>query len=264
MPRVRDLMSRDPVTVEPDRAALEALDLMIDRGIRHLPVVDRRGGVCGVVSIDDLRAAFPFAVSLVRPPSASEREAGRDLAVGEVMTHGAVTAQPELELGEAASLLVRFRIGCLPVVDEAGKLVGIFSETDALRALVKAPAPAQRTGRVLDLELLVAQLRAERAYIARHLGEIQDSERALSAERHDVPTDQAEQARLLTEIDVEEPLASLAARRLAAIDHALDRASRGLLGRCESCKREISIARLRAMPGISLCRECAASRGAGQ
>ena len=259
MPSLRDLMTLEPVAIEPDRAALEALDLMIDRGIRHLPVLDRRGRVCGVVSIDDLRAAFPFAVSLVRPPSAAERRTGLDLAVGDVMTHGPVTARPQTPLAEAASLLVRFHIGCLPVVDESGKLVGIFSETDALQALVKAPA--QRPGRVLDLELLVAALRAERAHLAKQLAEHQDAERALARERHDVPTDREEQARLLTEIGVEEPLASLAARRLAAIDHALERAARGSLGSCESCKREIAIARLRAVPGTSLCRRCAAAVG---
>jgi RNA polymerase-binding transcription factor DksA len=203
-------------------------------------------------------------VSLVRPPSPAERKAGLDLAVGDVMTHGPITARPETPLAEAASLLVRFHVGCLPVVDESGKLVGIFSETDALQALVHPPARAQRPGRVLDLELLVAALRAERAHLAKQLADHQDAERALARERHDVPTDREEQARLLTEIGVEEPLASLAARRLAAIDHALDRAARGRLGSCESCKREIPIARLRAVPGASLCRRCAAASGAGR
>ncbi|HXZ86865.1 MAG TPA: CBS domain-containing protein [Myxococcota bacterium] len=263
MPSLRELMTLDPETVEPDRPALAALDLMIDRGVRHLPVLDRRGRLRGVVSIDDLRAAFPFAVSLVRPPSVAERQGGLDLAVGEVMTHGAITARPEMQVAEAASMLVRFRIGCLPVVDDSGKLVGIFSESDALKALISAPAPAPRSGRMLDLELLVASLRAERVHIAKQVAALQDTERALSADRHDVPTDSEEQARLLTEIGVEEPLASLAARRLAAIDHALDRAARGRLGSCEACKQEIPIARLRAVPGTSLCRQCAARQLGG-
>jgi len=181
----------------------------------------------------------------------AERKDALELAVGDVMTYGAVTARPELSVSEAAALLVRFRIGCLPVVDDAGKVTGIFSETDALHALVSGPSasPRSRVGRVLDLELLVAELRAERARIAKQLAALQDAERESARE---------EPARGFSDRTSDEPLASLAARRLAAIGHALERAAHGRLGRCESCGAEIPITRLRAVPGTSLCRSCVA------
>jgi CBS domain-containing protein len=259
MLKVGDLMTLDPVSVEPDVAAVAALDLMIDQGIRHLPVVDRRDRLRGVVSLDDLRAAFPFSASLTRPPSVSERESALGCAVGEVMTHGPLTARADTTLSEAADLLARFHIGCLPVVDGAGQLIGIFSETDALRALVDGE-PAKRGApsmRILELELLASELRAERERIGKQLEDLRAAEGEFSEGQRDPAMDRAERARLLTEIAVDEPLAALAASRLGALDHALSRAQRGRLGVCEDCGREIPIARLRALPGATQCIRCA-------
>ena len=64
---VKSHMSGQPVSIEPDASALAALDLMIDHGIRHLPVVDGARRVCGVLSFDDLRAAVPVSFSLRSP-----------------------------------------------------------------------------------------------------------------------------------------------------------------------------------------------------
>lgn len=248
MQRLADLMTLDPVTVEPDVAALAALDLMIDQGIRHLPVVDRRDRLRGIVSLDDLRAAFPFSVSLTHPPSLSDRESALGCAVGEVMTHGPLTAREETTLAEAAELLARFRIGCLPVVGASGRLIGIFTETDALRALAGGE-PNKRggapSGRILELELLTSELRAERERIAKLLERVQGEEREISPAEHPV------------EAAVDESLAGISASRLAALDHALDRARRGRLGVCEECGREIPIPRLRALPGATQCLRCA-------
>jgi acetoin utilization protein AcuB len=259
MLKVGDLMTLDPLSVEPDVAALAALDLMIDQGIRHLPVVDRRDRLRGVVSLDDLRAAFPFSASLTRPPSLSERETALGSAVGEVMTHGPLTARAETTLSEAAELLSRFHIGCLPVVDASGELIGIFTETDALRALVERE-PSKRgaqSARILDLELLASELRAEHERIGKQLDRLRAVEGELSAARAE-PMDRVERARLADEVAVDEPLAALAASRLSALEHALARAHRGRLGVCEDCGREIPIARLRALPGATQCVRCAA------
>jgi len=255
---LREWMTRDPHRLDPDASALEALELMIDRGIRHLPIVDRRGRVIGIVSVDDLRAALPFAVSLRREPSASERQAALECRVGELMTHGPVTARPETTLEEAAGTLARFRIGCLPVLDRDGALVGIFSETDALRALATraSPSPPRPGSRALDLELLVAELRAERERLFAQQERARAASRAAAAAPHDAPLDSGDQAERLIEESIEEPLSALATRRLAALDHALARAGRGELGRCEKCQGEIPVARLRALPGATLCVRC--------
>ena len=257
---VRSWMTPDPQHIEADASALAALELMIERGIRHLPVVDRQGRLCGILSIDDLRAALPFSVNLKRPPSVSERESALECVVGEVMTHAPITATPSTSLADAAALLVRFRIGCLPVQDAAGQLVGIFSETDALRALIpkRQRREAGPSSRALDLELLVAELRAEHGRIAHRLERGRATDRERAAAPHDAPLDSADRAEQLIELSVDEPLAALAARRLEALERALARATHGQLGACERCSREIPIARLRALPGATLCVRCAA------
>ncbi|MBM4336487.1 MAG: CBS domain-containing protein [Deltaproteobacteria bacterium] len=261
MPSVAELMTPGPTTIEPDAAALAALDLMIDSGIRHLPVVDRRGSLIGVLSVDDLRAAFPFSVSLRRPPSVDEREGARDLSVAEVMTHGPLTTTPKTSVAEAAGTLARFRIGCLPVVD-AGRLVGILSETDVLRSLAggtEAGSARRPDSRVQELETLVTELRAERTRILRQLGRVQQIELEATREMREVPMDEAERAAHSVERLIDEPLAALSARRLEALDHALFRAKQGRLGHCESCGKEIPVARLRALPGTAVCVRCARS-----
>ena len=261
MKRIAELMTREPSTIGPGESALGALDEMIDQGIRHLPVVDRHRRVCGVVSLDDLRAAFPFSVSLRVPPGIAERDTALDTTVGEVMTHGPITASPDTTLADAAALLVRFRIGCLPVVDGRGELVGIFSETDALRALVSGEGTRSGgPGRVLDLELLQAELRSERDRIAAQLERVQTAERELPNAEGGAPISRDERTAEMKELSIEEPLAALAARRLEAIDHALSRAAQGQLGRCEKCGHAIPVARLRALPGAVLCMHCAAAQ----
>lgn len=254
MQTVGDLMTPDPKTIEPDAPALAALELMIEEGIRHLPVMDR-ARLVGILSLDDLRAALPFAVSLRRPPTLEERAGALELSVGETMTHAPLTTAPKTSVADAAGLLARLRIGCLPVI-ESGRLVGILSEIDVLRSIAGLEAKEERRAkdpRARDLERLVAGLRAERSRILRSLGRAQEAERELFEEEREIPTDLGDKAAHRAQLTVDEPLARLATRRLEAIEHALERAAKGQLGKCEKCGRAIPIARLRAMPGTVLC-----------
>src|SRR5512145_394308 len=102
MNTVRELMTSRPTVIAPEESALAALDLMVDGGIRHLPVVSKER-LLGVLSLDDLRAALPFAVSLRRPPNVEEREFARDLVVSDVMTHAPLTTRPEARVADAAA-----------------------------------------------------------------------------------------------------------------------------------------------------------------
>ncbi len=259
MPTVHDLMTPNPTTIESEASALAALDLMIDGGIRHLPVLDRRARLVGILSIDDLRAALPFAVSVRHPPTPGERELARELRVAEVMTYGPLTTQSKSSVADAAGLLARFRVGCLPVVDD-GRLVGILSETDVLRSIAggaRETGARPRDARAHELEQLVAELRGERNRILRQLGRVNEIEKDSTREQREIPMDAAEHAAHLIQLAVDEPLAALAARRLESLDHALFRASQGRLGTCEKCQNPIQIGRLRALPGTALCVRCA-------
>jgi len=227
MNRVSQWMTAAPATAGTNDSALQALEQMIDGGFRHLPVLDEGKRLVGVVSIDDLRAALPCDAKVSREPDEELRAAARDLAMTDVMTYAPRTALASDGLDDAARQLIANRIGCLPVVDASGKLVGILTETDALRALISllpANEPPVRTG---ELEQLASELRGEQ-----------------------------ERLQLVT-VGLDETLRDHAARRLRALEVALDRVAQRVFGRCEGCGEEIPITRLRALPEAERCIRCA-------
>jgi CBS domain-containing protein/RNA polymerase-binding transcription factor DksA len=256
---VKSCMSGEPVSIEAEASALAALDLMIEHGIRHLPVVEGSGRVCGVLSFDDLRAALPVPVSLRAPLSVEERRQLTDFAVGEVMTYGPATIRYDHPLEEAAQQMIEGRFGCLPVVDEQGRLDGIITETDLLHALVtllwserhgeRAPAPAD----------LATSLANELEHLSERLAAYEERTQKLTESGHEIPLDAGDESSRREESHLTEELAELAARRLRAIEHALERERKGELAVCESCGGRIPEARLRALPGSTLCIRCARS-----
>ena len=144
-PEVKSYMTGSPIALESDAPALAALDLMVDHGIRHLPVIDAERRVIGVVGFNDLRAAFPIPISLSEPPSSDTRPGLREIAVSEAMSDSPITIHSQQPVEEAAQIMLDHRIGCLPVVDDEGRLDGILSETDLLQALLTALF-TERTG----------------------------------------------------------------------------------------------------------------------
>jgi CBS domain-containing protein/RNA polymerase-binding transcription factor DksA len=254
---VKTWMTRPPLTIDPSASALEAIELMQEGGLRHLPVLTSLGELVGIVSIDDLRAALPFEVSLRAAPSERTRIDAREYTVAELMTYAPTVIDPEAPLARAARALVHHHIGCLPVVDRAGKLVGIFTESDALWALASLLEPSARPAERLEgLRKLACQLRGERDRILAQLGRRHRAERAMTAEAEE-PMDAGELGELRTEMALSETLADLAVRRLNEIELALDRETRGQLGVCGDCSEAIPLGRLRALPGTERCVRCA-------
>ena len=116
--------------VEPQAPLREVYRLMAEHRIRHIPVVSP-DGLVGVISDRDVREALP---SPTGAEEAAEFAAAMDrILVLEVMAEEVVTATPRTPLAQAAHLLAGRKIGCLPVM-EAGRLVGIITETDMLQA----------------------------------------------------------------------------------------------------------------------------------
>jgi CBS domain-containing protein len=258
-------MTGEPVAVRGDRSALDAFDLMVERGIRHLPVVAEGQRVVGILSIDDLRAGFPFDLSPKRPLGPVERYELLDRSVDEVMTWAPQTVHPDAPLEEAVRCLSENRIGCLPVVDEAGRLVGLLSETDALRALAAAlRGEAAPAGPASVGQGLVDELWAERRRLVSQLERWQEAERVLSADIREEPRDSADRAIDEREVARLEPISERASRRLRAIEVALERAERGRFGICERCQGRIPATRLRAIPETTLCVRCVRTEGTGR
>ena len=129
--RVSELMRSEIVTLgASDRLDL-ADDVMRLGRVRHIPVLDD-GRVVGIVTHRDLLAAS-LSKALAFDPK-QRRTFLHSVDVGEVMTRDVVTVAADATLGEAATLLLGRRIGCLPVVKPDGTLVGLVTETDLLRA----------------------------------------------------------------------------------------------------------------------------------
>jgi len=138
---VSEIMQTDFVTVSlHDR--LDFADQVMRLGrIRHLPVL-HHGRVVGIISNRDILAASLTKVLQFGP---IERRAFlRSVDVEEVMTSRIHTVSTGATLAEAAELLLRHKIGCLPVVDPAGIPVGLVTETDLLRAAFLAEEPEAR------------------------------------------------------------------------------------------------------------------------
>lgn len=133
--KVRDLMSTKVFSLERNDKLSIADDLMQQKRIRHLPVLDDDAKVCGIVSQRDLfRGALLRALGY---GSRAEDLVLDSVVVKEAMTEHVYTTTPETPIGEAARQMLEHKVGCLPVTEQ-GRLVGLLSESDILRLFADA------------------------------------------------------------------------------------------------------------------------------
>ena len=124
---VREVMSRCPKTLGRNDQLSLADDVMRAERIRHLPVLDEDGNLCGILSQRDMfRGALAQALGY---GTTAQQKVLAMLRVKEVMTTEVVTTGPAEMLAKAAKAMLERKIGCLPVV-EGGRLVGILTESD--------------------------------------------------------------------------------------------------------------------------------------
>jgi acetoin utilization protein AcuB len=131
---VKELMTAPPITLGPGVPVLEARRIMVDKRIRHL-LVTEGSKLLGIVTDRDIRLNLPSPAT-----SLSVWEINYLLArmtVDSVMTTAVITVDPRRDARGAAQLMLDHKIGALPVVD-GGTVIGIITETDLLRAFVKA------------------------------------------------------------------------------------------------------------------------------
>ncbi len=122
--RIKSLMVKNPLCVGINASIAEAIDLMKVNSIRHLPVVDDRGALCGFLTLADLKQGLiPSMVG--------------DLCLADLMIRNPITVNPEDDVEDAAQVIYRRKIGGMPVVDNDNKLVGIITVTDILHAFVE-------------------------------------------------------------------------------------------------------------------------------
>lgn len=132
---MREKVQKKPVTISPDASFFEARALIHEKGIRHLPVVDKNNHLVGIVTDRDIREAAPSDATLLSIQELNYL-LGK-LKIGSIMTpkEKLITITPDTIIEEAVQLMHDHKIGCLPVM-EGEKLYGIFTETDALAHFV--------------------------------------------------------------------------------------------------------------------------------
>lgn len=129
--RVARWMSTDPITLRANARIVDALELMDRERIRHIPIVDRRGKLVGIVSDRDVKRALP-------PPDTSPAQFDRFVRkpLSTIVTKRVFRLDPDATIREAAELVCQEKISALPVCD-GDLLVGIVTTNDLLWAYVE-------------------------------------------------------------------------------------------------------------------------------
>lgn len=130
MEKVRSRMKTELVTLSATETLREAVRLELQRKIRHIPIVDADGKLLGIVTDRDIKRALPSPLTgqLAREEYDSVLD---ETQLQKVMTRDPVSVSPDAALSEAVQIMFEKKIGGLPVVENE-KLVGIFTQTDAL------------------------------------------------------------------------------------------------------------------------------------
>ncbi len=142
--RIGEVMTKDVVAFGPAATLKEVAGLLARERISGVPVIDAERHVLGVVSEADIVAREAgseppdglFARLLTRRRAA----AGAARTAGEAMSAPPLTIAPERNVAEAARLMTERRVNRLPVADRAGKLVGIVTRADLVRAFTRSDA----------------------------------------------------------------------------------------------------------------------------
>jgi CBS domain-containing protein len=166
--RAADVMSGRVFKVSPETAVAEVAQLLVERQISAVPVVDANDGVLGIITERDLMRRAEIGTA---PPASGDRERfsertsraaayvkAHGTTAGDIMTPKVLTVTPETPLREIADLMERWRIKRVPVI-EAGRLVGIVSRLDLVRALCIQQLNQSRSP--LNDDEIAARLRTE-------------------------------------------------------------------------------------------------------
>jgi acetoin utilization protein AcuB len=125
---VKDLMTSPAISLHEQASMRQAWQIFQRHGFRHIPVLNSRQRVCGVISERDLlRASSSLEQSL--PTSA-------DAVITRIMTRKVLTVGPMTEVRELAAAMTGYRIGAMPVLDSDENLIGIVTRADVLRVIM--------------------------------------------------------------------------------------------------------------------------------
>jgi CBS domain-containing protein len=135
--QVNDLMTRNVNTIGTGASCHEAIQRMAKDGLRHLPVIAGDGTLAGMVTDRDIRHYLFRPTVFTRVGSTDVQILLAGVTTSEIMSWPPLTIAPDADITEAAAVMRRSRVGSLLVL-ESKRLVGILTETDLLREIVRA------------------------------------------------------------------------------------------------------------------------------
>ncbi|CAM5191858.1 CBS domain-containing protein [Alishewanella longhuensis] len=128
---VAELMTADPLSLLRSASLKDAHDLMREKNIRHIPVIDEQGQLVGMLTQKVMMAAV-IGLLAKYGATALERKEKQQLVADFMLTDFA-TISAEQSLREVAAFFVKNRHGCLPVITSENKLIGILTSSDFVR-----------------------------------------------------------------------------------------------------------------------------------
>jgi CBS domain-containing protein len=145
---VKDIMTREIITVSPETEIIQATKLLLENRINGIPVTDETGKLVGILCQSDLIAQqkklpipsfFTFLDGLITLTSMKQLEKQVQkiaaITVAQAMTPNPVTVHPDTDIEKVAALMVDNSFHTIPVVDK-GELVGIVGKEDILKTLM--------------------------------------------------------------------------------------------------------------------------------
>ncbi|WP_163150727.1 acetoin utilization AcuB family protein [Anoxybacillus sp. MB8] len=142
---VEQMMKTDVIALKPSNTIADALNIVKQKNIRHLPIVDEEYHVIGIVTDRDLRDASPSIFH------ANEHVEDLQKPLSTIMKTNVITGHPLDFVEEVAALFYEHRISCMPIVKE-NKLVGIITESDLLYTLVQLTG-AHQPGSQIEIKV---------------------------------------------------------------------------------------------------------------
>lgn len=139
------------ITIDKEASIFEAQEKMAASGIRHLPIVESDNSLLGIVTDRDIRSALPYSL-IKEEGSAEERKKLALLKVKDIMTENPQTIPLTYTIQDALLMIQKKKVGAFPVVDDDGKLKGILSVRDLLRAFINVLGIGEH-GTLLGIEV---------------------------------------------------------------------------------------------------------------
>jgi len=132
---IKDVMVTKLITIGIDAPFSQVWDIFSNQRIRHLPVINQDKRLKGLITQRDFYRIIPPRKDIEDSGSFYLKEDLDKFILQKVMIDNVATLFPQDTLGTAINMMVQKKYGCIPIIDEKGILVGILTQTDALKAI---------------------------------------------------------------------------------------------------------------------------------